>query len=246
MCRYRHSTYFNRFVNFESLGKRGKRRSKSTSDESEDEKSETEITKTKSKQNTRKQSVKSSVDVKVDPDEPSTSKVVVLDNSDDDIMEVKPNVNEKVTKEGNNVTKEGNNVTKEGNNVTKEGNNVTMVSSTLRSGQEFKDPTEMVEEQEWYDQFLTQEDESNIELGSKIVLLLEILADAAALEEKVLVFSHSLISLDVIEMALGGGEIGGNAEDWCRGCDYFRMDGSTSAQMRKRWADIFNDGENKA
>ena len=121
-----------------------------------------------------------------------------------------------------------------------------MAYSTLRSGQEFKDPTVVVEEEEWYDKFLTEEDENNVELGSKIVLLLEVLADAAALEEKVLVFSHSLISLDVIEMALGGGEIGGNSEDWCRGCDYFRMDGSTSVQMRKRWADIFNDEENKA
>ena len=128
------------------------------------------------------------------------------------------------------------------------------ISSTLRSGFQFKEATEIdkaqeeevVVEREWYDQFLTEEDETNVELGSKIVLLLEILADAAALEEKVIVFSHSLISLDVIEMALGGGEIGGNAEDWCRGCDYFRMDGSTTAQMRKRWADIFNDEENKA
>jgi SNF2 family DNA or RNA helicase len=123
---------------------------------------------------------------------------------------------------------------------------VSMVASKLRSGQDFKDPLPVEEEEEWYDKFLTQEDEKNVELGSKIVLLLEILADAAALEEKVLVFSHSLISLDVIEMALGGGEIGGNTEDWCRGCDYFRMDGSTSVQMRKRWSDIFNDEQNKA
>lgn len=117
-------------------------------------------------------------------------------------------------------------------------------SGTLRSGQEFKE--EVIPEEEWYDKFLTEEDETNIEIGSKIVLLLEILADASALEEKVLVFSHSLVSLDLIEKALGGGQIGGNKVDWCRGCDYFRMDGSTSAQMRKRWADIFNEEENKA
>ena len=85
-----------------------------------------------------------------------------------------------------------------------------------------------------------------LSLVVRLCYCLRFLADAAALEEKVLVFSHSLISLDVIEMALGGGEIGGNSEDWCRGCDYFRMDGSTSAQMRKRWADIFNDEENRS
>lgn len=126
-----------------------------------------------------------------------------------------------------------------------EKNGASVSNRQLRSGNEVTEVTEVAEE-EWYDKFLTDEDENNIELGSKIVLLLEILADAGALEEKVLVFSHSLISLDVIEMALGGGEIGGNSEDWCRGCDYFRMDGSTSAQMRKRWADIFNDEENKS
>lgn len=163
--------------------------------------------------------------VKMDPDGPSTSKTfVVVDDDDDDIAEVKPVVNGKAV---------------DGKNGASTG------SRQLRSGNELTEPSS-VTEQEWYDKFLTEEDENNIELGSKIVLLLEILADAAALEEKVLVFSHSLISLDVIEMALGGGEIGGNSEDWCRGCDYFRMDGSTSAQMRKRWADIFNDEENKS
>ena len=147
-----------------------------------------------------------------------------MDDDDDDIAEVKPVVNGKTVDEKNGVST---------------GNR------QLRSGNEINEPSSVTEE-EWYDKFLTEDDENNIELGSKIVLLLEILADAAALDEKVLVFSHSLISLDVIEMALGGGEIGGNSEDWCRGCDYFRMDGSTSAQMRKRWADIFNDEENKS
>jgi SNF2 family DNA or RNA helicase len=78
-----------------------------------------------------------------------------------------------------------------------------------------------------------------------MTLLLEILADAEAVEEKVLVFSQSLVTLDLIERALGGGEVGGDRENWCRGCDYFRMDGSTSVQLRQRWSDIFNDVDNK-
>ncbi|EDO44496.1 predicted protein [Nematostella vectensis] len=89
------------------------------------------------------------------------------------------------------------------------------------------------------------EAEYNVELSGKLVLLLEILADAEAVEEKVLVFSQSLVSLDLIERALGGGEVGGDRENWCKGCDYFRMDGSTSVQLRQRWADIFNDPDNK-
>jgi hypothetical protein len=214
-------------LTFTTIGKREKKRSKSISGESEEDSSEPEISNDKNKRRSGKQLHKKETakNVKADPDGPSTSKASVVEVSDDDI-EVKPVVNGEPV-------------------AGKDG--VTMVASTLRSGQEFKDAMPVVpEEEEWYDKFLTEEDENNVELGSKIVLLLEILADAAALEEKLLVFSHSLISLDVIEMALGGGEIGGNAEDWCRGCDYFRMDGSTSVQMRKRWSDIFNDEENKA
>jgi len=115
------------------------------------------------------------------------------------------------------------------------------VGST-RSGTNFKD---FEVEKEWYDEFLTEADEFNVELSGKMVLLMEILADAEAVGDKVLVFSHSLVTLDLIERVLGGGDIGGDRENWCRGCDYFRMDGSTSATMRQRWADIFNDEDNK-
>ena len=99
-------------------------------------------------------------------------------------------------------------------------------------------------EPEWYDKFLTEEDEENIELSGKLVLLLEILANAEVVGDKVLVFSQSLTSLDIIERALGGGATGGNTLNWCHGVDYFRMDGSTAVQKRQRWAEIFNDPEN--
>ncbi|XP_068719985.1 transcriptional regulator ATRX homolog [Montipora capricornis] len=118
---------------------------------------------------------------------------------------------------------------------------------STRSGTAFKDveDVEIEDEKEWYDEFLTEADELNEQLSGKLVLLMEILADAEAVEDKVLVFSQSLVTLDLIEKMLGGGEIGGDRENWCRGCDYFRMDGSTSAAMRQRWADIFNDEDNK-
>lgn len=128
------------------------------------------------------------------------------------------------------------------NGVTKAG-----AFGSTRSGADFKGGIEEViieEEKEWYDEFLSEDDESNIELSGKLVLLLEILADAEAVGEKVLVFSQSLVTLDLIEKALGGGEVNGDRENWCRGCDYFRMDGSTSAHLRQRWSDIFNDTDN--
>ena len=121
------------------------------------------------------------------------------------------------------------------------------VYGSTRSGTSFKDGSdvEIEEEKEWYDEFLQEDDEYNRELSGKLVLLMEILADAEAVHDKVLVFSQSLVTLDLIEKMLGGGEIGGDRENWCRGCDYFRMDGSTSAAMRQRWADIFNDEDNR-
>ena len=100
------------------------------------------------------------------------------------------------------------------------------------------------EDKEWYDSFLDPDDEYNIELSGKMVLLLEILADAEVVGDKVLVFSQSLVSLDLIERALGGGKIGGNEVNWCKGVDYFRMDGSTAAQTRQRYSEIFNDPDN--
>ena len=130
---------------------------------------------------------------------------------------------------------------------------------SLRSGINFKDsalnpegadsttPSDKLEgyESEWYDKFLTQEDQDDIELSGKLVLLLEVLANAEVVGDKVLVFSQSLCSLDIIEAALGGGNIDGNEMDWCHGVDYFRMDGSTPVHRRKRWSDIFNDPENE-
>ncbi|XP_057313875.1 transcriptional regulator ATRX-like isoform X2 [Hydractinia symbiolongicarpus] len=124
---------------------------------------------------------------------------------------------------------------------------------SLRSGINFKDATLNPEredekpefEKEWYDEFITEDDECNVELSGKLVLMMEILANADVVGDKVLVFSQSLASLDLIESCLGGGEIGGNQLNWCHGVDYFRMDGSTPVHKRKRWADIFNDPENE-
>ena len=123
---------------------------------------------------------------------------------------------------------------------------VKHIGST-RSGAKFKEKpqVEVVEdEKEWYDEFIENGDDANVELSGKLVLLLEILANAEIVGDKVLVFSQSLSSLDLIERALGGGRIGGNEMSWCKGVDYFRIDGSTAAKTRQRYAEIFNDISN--
>ena len=125
--------------------------------------------------------------------------------------------------------------------------------SAVKNGEDFVEG-DVVEEKvdpkcqsgfsEWYDEFLTPEDETNVELSGKLVIMLEIIANAEVVGDKVLVFTQSLASLDLIESALGGGSVNGNQLNWCHGIDYFRMDGSTPVARRKRWSDIFNDPDN--
>ncbi|XP_016116138.1 transcriptional regulator ATRX-like, partial [Sinocyclocheilus grahami] len=106
---------------------------------------------------------------------------------------------------------------------------------------------------DWYKEFVTEPDSEVLEHSGKMVLLFEILRMAEELEEKVLVFSQSLISLDLIEDFL---ELAGKAKEegklspykgegkWFRNLDYYRLDGSTNAVTRKKWAEDFNDTSN--
>lgn len=132
---------------------------------------------------------------------------------------------------------------------------------------------------EWWAEYVKPEDEEKIELSGKLVLLFEILRMSEEIGDKVLVFSQSLLSLDLIERFLDRvdkkhqedldkekekkadekegddkksdekkeglneeGELFG--KHWTLGEDYFRMDGSHSAQARKDMAAKFNDPDN--
>uniref|UniRef100_A0AAV2MIY6 DNA helicase n=2 Tax=Knipowitschia caucasica TaxID=637954 RepID=A0AAV2MIY6_KNICA len=114
---------------------------------------------------------------------------------------------------------------------------------------------------DWHRDFITDADSAILEHSGKMVLLFEVLRMAEELDEKVLVFSQSLISLDLIEdfleLACKRGEDGEEGEDgevkpspykgegkWYRNIDYYRLDGSTNATTRKKWAEEFNDTSN--
>ncbi|KAF7668687.1 hypothetical protein LDENG_00294610 [Lucifuga dentata] len=114
---------------------------------------------------------------------------------------------------------------------------------------------------EWYKEFVTEADADVLEHSGKMTLLFEILRMAEEVDDKVLVFSQSLISLDLIEdfleLACRSGEGGGGEEEenikpnpykgegkWYRNIDYYRLDGSTNATSRKKWAEEFNDTSN--
>jgi len=59
---------------------------------------------------------------------------------------------------------------------------------------------QLKEDKGWWHQFLSENDNlEDIELGSKMTLLMDILKECEMLGDKVLVFSQSLFSLDLIE-----------------------------------------------
>uniref|UniRef100_A0A3P9C038 DNA helicase n=1 Tax=Maylandia zebra TaxID=106582 RepID=A0A3P9C038_9CICH len=104
---------------------------------------------------------------------------------------------------------------------------------------------------DWHKEFVTEADAEILEHSGKIMLLFEILRMAEEVDDK-LVFSQSLISLDLIEDFL---ELACRAKDeekispykegkWFRNIDYYRLDGSTNATTRKKWAEEFNDTSN--
>merc|ERR1712130_519971 len=113
----------------------------------------------------------------------------------------------------------------------------------------------------WWNQFLADDQElDDVMLGSKMILLMDILKECAMIGDKILVFSQSILSLDLIEEFLekvhNNHEVENkkkkkkDAEDldsmdtWVPGKDYYRMDGSTAADTRKIWCKYFNKESN--
>lgn len=101
-------------------------------------------------------------------------------------------------------------------------------------------PSLLSSPQAWYNDILTDDCEGKIELGGKLLFLLELLKEAEKLKEKVLVFTQSLLTLNLIEDFLGRPEYG----EWTPGLDYYRLDGSIRPDMRTYRMGEFNDKNN--
>ncbi|XP_040038973.2 transcriptional regulator ATRX [Gasterosteus aculeatus] len=118
-----------------------------------------------------------------------------------------------------------------------EGEQATMSSTSQGPGER------------WFKDLLSEEDAKIMEHSGKMMLLFEILRMAEDLDDKVLVFSQSLISLDLIEDFLKASHDARDpslfkARSWIKNVDYYRLDGSTNAVLRKKWADQFNNVTN--
>jgi len=94
-----------------------------------------------------------------------------------------------------------------------------------------------------------------IEHSGKLTLLMDILRQCELIGDKILVFSQSLVSLDLIEEFLAAENerleenrsiLGKDVPfgSWQLNADYFRLDGSTTAELRRNWCNIFNNASN--
>lgn len=61
-----------------------------------------------------------------------------------------------------------------------------------------------------------------IEASAKMSLLFAIVEESVRIGDRVLLFSQSLFTLDLIEEFLQRNKIPGKDENWCRNCDYYR------------------------
>ncbi|XP_072302525.1 transcriptional regulator ATRX-like [Eucyclogobius newberryi] len=129
-------------------------------------------------------------------------------------------------------------------------NNLASSSDVVMQGdRELENPNPQSAACDWYKSMVSASDAKDVTHSGKIILLLEILKRAEALQDKVLVFSQSLISLDLIEDFLKEAhrarKTQGKAGSWIRNVDYYRLDGTTSALLRKKWAEDFNNSANE-
>lgn len=119
-------------------------------------------------------------------------------------------------------------------------------------------PADRMSGKHWWTDYVDLEDvKLRADMSGKLMLLLEILRKCEEIGDKLLVFSQSLVSLNLIEMFLAHYEeegwqssqnslaaITGEHWGWQKGIDYYRMDGGTSAENRKAFSDRFNDPKN--
>lgn len=132
-------------------------------------------------------------------------------------------------------------------------NNPDVEEEDLSENQEQKNenPTE------WWMSMVPEEELDNLEHSGKLQVLFEILKECEAIGDKLLVFSQSLYSLDVIEHFLAlvddntqkdeserDSELDKYQGSWTLGLDYFRLDGSTAIESRNAACKVFNDQSN--
>ncbi|CAA9999323.1 unnamed protein product, partial [Nesidiocoris tenuis] len=139
-------------------------------------------------------------------------------------------------------------------------------SSSVKSDSNGKKPRRAASEPEeepaapqkqWWSDIIDESDFEDIQKSSKLYLFFTILKFCEEIGDKLLLFSQSLYTLDLIEYFLEKVDsetqkpeeerhpgIKGFEGSWAKGLDYFRLDGSSACDNRESWCKHFNRPEN--
>uniref|UniRef100_T1IRD9 Helicase C-terminal domain-containing protein n=1 Tax=Strigamia maritima TaxID=126957 RepID=T1IRD9_STRMM len=94
---------------------------------------------------------------------------------------------------------------------------------------------------EWANQIMKDYIPGIVENSMKMKLMFVIIEQSLTVGDRILIFSQSLFTLNLIEDYLGQHYVPGrNGEKWCRNRNYYRLDGSTSALEREKLVNEFN------
>ncbi|XP_055602196.1 uncharacterized protein LOC129750991 [Uranotaenia lowii] len=83
-----------------------------------------------------------------------------------------------------------------------------------------------------------------LENSSKMEIFFYLLEESIKLGDRMLVFSQSLLTLNLIERFLQRQKIPGLENNWAKNTSYYRLDGSTTAQEREKLINEFNSNPN--
>ncbi|KAL7287813.1 hypothetical protein TKK_0018188 [Trichogramma kaykai] len=123
-----------------------------------------------------------------------------------------------------------------------------------KSSARLKDKTNQCdgESKDWWHNFITEEDVSNVFTSTKMVTFFSILEECEKVGDKVLVFSTCLSTHRVIEYFLSVFDTNRSKHDcpfkfkgrWLKNSDYFLIDGQVGEIERQKFMAKFNDSKN--
>ncbi|GER51313.1 DNA repair and recombination protein RAD54 [Striga asiatica] len=100
--------------------------------------------------------------------------------------------------------------------------------------------------EDWWRDLLIEGTYKEADQGGKMVLLLDILKMCSSMGDKALVFSQSILTLDLIERYLSKfPRSKKNGKCWRKGKDWYRLDGRTESLERQKIVEKFNDPSNR-
>ncbi|CAA0814494.1 Protein CHROMATIN REMODELING 20 [Striga hermonthica] len=100
--------------------------------------------------------------------------------------------------------------------------------------------------EDWWRDLLIEGTYKEADQGGKMVLLLDILKMCSSMGDKALVFSQSILTLDLIERYLSKfPRSKKTGKFWRKGKDWYRLDGRTESLERQKIVEKFNDPSNR-